>query len=215
MRIALFVLVVLALVVLPAGQAGTGYTIGFTGSSVETDTSGQGGGTRQYIGDDPSAGLRGVGWSEEADVPCYFESYDRDIDNGHDTFLGRYWEGCGGGTRGDDERVTVDGGGDLNPQTYVRGIAVCDNGKDNHRIKGIRLYRAKVWKTKKQIDELDGTTSASHAANCEQWRKAVFCPTGTIANTAVLHTDLQIAWTGAVSNAVQGISLLCLKVTWT
>ena len=80
MRIALFVLVVLALVVLPAGQAGTGYTIGFTGSSVETDTSGQGGGTRQYIGDDPSAGLRGVGWSEEADVPCYFESYDRDID---------------------------------------------------------------------------------------------------------------------------------------
>jgi hypothetical protein len=97
----------------------------------------------------------------------------------------------------------------------VRGISICDNGTDNHRLKGIRLYKAKIWKTKKQIDVIDGYVGASHPANCEVWKKAVYCPTGMIATSLILHTDTQGVWTGAWSDAVQGISLICMKVTWT
>ena len=54
-----------------------------------------------------------------------------------------------------------------------------------------------------------------HPANCDVWKKAVYCPSGMIATSAVLHTDKQLAWTGVFSDAVQGISLICMKVTWT
>jgi hypothetical protein len=202
-----------ALVVLSGAQAGDGYTISLTGIAVETDTSGQGGGILQYIGDNPDAALRGIGWSEESDIPCYFESYLRDVNDGHKTFTGLYNNGCRNLNWGDDRLALIDDATELHPQYYVRGVAICDNGDSNHRLKGIRLYKAKVWKTKKEIDQLDGWNGASHT-NCSDWKQPVYCPEGTIAESAVLHTELQTGLSGALSNSVRGISLLCMTVSW-
>jgi hypothetical protein len=202
-----------ALVVLSSAQAGDGYTISLTGFAVETDTSGQGGGVDQYIGEDPVDGLRGIGWSEESDIPCYFESHIRDINDGHKTATALYYNGCGGLNWGNDRLAQIDDDTDPHPQYYLRGIAICDNGESNHRLKGIRLYKAKVWKTKKEIDAIDGWNGASHT-NCADWKPPVYCPQGTIAESAVLHTEHQTGLSGALSNSVRGISLLCMTVTW-
>jgi len=168
---------------------------------------------RQYIGEDPCCGIRGVEWAEASDIPCHFDSHVRYIDNGYHVVTGKYWNGCGGSSWGNKKKVMLDSDSNLSPQFFVRGVAICDNGNNNHRLKGIRLYKAKVWKTKKQIDVLDGTASASHT-NCKTWKKAVFCPAGTIATSLVLHTDSQIGVSGQFSSAVKGISLLCKTVTW-
>jgi hypothetical protein len=198
----------LLLVCLAGGSTGRAstplYTVGLEADSqTTTGISGVEGAGVSPIGETPGNGLRGIGWYEKGDVPCKFESYMRNANNGGKTFFGKYWNGCVGNF-GSEKTVTLD-----DARQFVRGIAVCDSGNLNSRIKGIRLYKAKVWKTKKVIDEVYPSKSEKRT-NCKTWRKAVFCSDGAIATSAVIHWD----FSGKSSQAAVGISLECQDVTW-
>lgn len=200
-------------VLVPMAGAAEEYKVSFTGGESETASSGKSGGVRQYIGEDPSAGLRGVTWYEAGDVPCRFDSHIRFAANGYHIATGRYFSGCGPSTWGNKKSVMLDSDSNLSPREFVRGVAICDNNANNHRLKGIRLYSAKVWTTKKQVDALNGSVSDKHTS-CKVWKPAVYCASGTVATTMVLHVDRQSGTFGGWSDAVQGISLICSKVEW-
>ncbi len=210
---AIFVLVSVAALATNYTCAAEVYKVSLTGNEIESVTSGRSGGVRQYIGEIPDGGFRGVEWHEAGDIPCHFDSHMRYVNNGYHVVTGKYFNGCGPSNWGNKKSVMLDSDSNLSPGIFVRGVSICDNDKDNHRLKGIRLYSAKVWDTRKQIDTLSGYVGDSHSA-CKAWKPAVYCASGTIATSMVLHVNRQNGTLGSSSDAVWGISLLCRKVEW-
>lgn len=172
-------------------------------ASSETETAVSGfSGSKYVIGATPGFGVRGVGWFEQADKPCKFESYMRHINDGGKTVFGKYWNGC---TRswGSEKTVVLD-----DKRLFVRGVAVCDSGNLNARIKGIEFYKAKVWKTKTVVEDVY-PTKREERTNCKTWKKPVFCPDGKVATSLVIHVNLRVG-----PSEAKGMSLKCQKVTW-
>ena len=177
------------------------------GTESETAVSGVRGTIRHSL-DIGQQALRGLTWSERYDRPCYFKTLNRDLDDGKDLTVSPYWNGCGDNW-GNTKQVDFDN----NARYYVRGLAVCDSkNAGNDRVKGIRIYAAKVWKTKKVIDPLSVKSEAKHA-NCDTWRSAVYCPSNAVAHGAVLFYDNKFGFPGT-SAETTGIVLLCREVDW-
>jgi hypothetical protein len=90
------------------------------------------------------------------------------------------------------------------PRYFIRGVAVCKTSNDNNRIKGIRIYPAKVWHTARDIEPIHEPEEVSRT-NCGQWEPARFCPTNYIAvQLMVYHRPHQIT----------GLGLKCRPVTY-
>ena len=154
--------------------------------------------------------VRGLEWLESGDLPCRLQTLVRDLNDGTDTATGWYWERCPGGFWGNKKVVSFDD----NPRYYVRGLAVCDSkNKGNDRIKGIKIYPAKVWKTKEQVDAIGTPVTATHS-NCGAWKPAVFCPSGAVAHGFIFHTELDTSVMGGSGNSAIGIALKCAEVNW-
>jgi hypothetical protein len=87
---------------------------------------------------------------------------------------------------------------------FIRGIAVCNNNNSNHRLKGIRIYPAKVWVTQQRVDELTAKEEASHT-NCASWSSAEYCPANQVASAIVVHHS---------DKEITGLALRCRRVDY-
>jgi hypothetical protein len=188
-----------------AGESGARslYTISLDTRTTTTGISGIAGSRTATIGNPGTAvyGIYKLQWAEKGDVPCNFLTYTHNVDTGA-AYGGRIWDACSG-VPGNFKTATLTGS-----QIFVRGIAICDAGS-NARIKGVRLYGVKVYKTKQETDNLLGYVEAKHT-NCKTWRKAVFCSDGKLATAAMIHHD----FSGKSSQAAVGISLEFQIILW-
>lgn len=196
--------------IIPLLFSTAGHTQQFADKSASvTGVSGHRGDDQQLLSVSP-LGLNGLAWSESADNPCMFRLLTRDLANGRDTGYGAEFDGldCPNPVPGAipafpwSEDVNFNG----NPRYFVRGVAVCNNNKKNQRMKGLRIYPAKVWTTKQQIDELGKKYSDEHAlANCRTWSNPVYCPEGKVAFGVVVHYT---------RDGITGLALRCKTVEW-
>jgi hypothetical protein len=148
------------------------------------------------------SGLYAVSWSEAADKPCFMVVARRSLSNNGQLTDGvsDILNGCGGTSS------TKTASFEQHERYFIRGLAVCTNNNDNHRLKGVRIYAAKVWLTKQDVQTLSVSEEASRT-NCATWHAAVYCPAGTIAAAIVVHP------TGASPNIeITGLALRCKKV---
>lgn len=180
-------------------------------SDSETAVSGVGGGKRGIIGGGSNGALRGIDWSEDGDLPCQFQSYVKGVDT-LKTSNGSYWEKCPGQNWGNKKTITIP----LNlTYEFVRGVAICDNGKSTHRLKGIRLWKGKIATTPQGGVAATYPYLDAYHTNCKKWKKDVYCPSGYVAVQFVLHHFQQSGTFGKKGQAVEGISLICKEVIWT
>ncbi|MDR4516316.1 MAG: hypothetical protein MRK00_02835 [Nitrosomonas sp.] len=189
-------------------------SVGFkVGTDSETAISGKSGIKQQATITKVSSNtfaMRGLEWKEGGDLPCRIQTLLRSLNDGSDTPTGWYWQECPGENWGNKKEASLDS----NSRYYVRGLAVCDSkNKGNNRIKGIKVYAAKVWKTKEQIDLIKSPVAASHA-NCGTWKPAVYCPSGSIAHGVIIHTELETALFGGSGKSAVGFALKCAEVSW-
>jgi hypothetical protein len=148
-----------------------------------------------------------MSWDEDGDKPCDMEIDPRALSGPASSgsspasmdICGNPEPSLAGTT---SQRKTVSFGG--NPRHYLRGVAVCTNNNDNHRLKGIRIYAAKVWLAPEQVDELSASDQADRP-NCATWHPAVYCPADQIASALVVHHS---------DKEITGLGLRCRKVEW-
>ena len=181
------------------------------GSYESTAVSGYSGRTERIGGDEN--GLYGIQWYEDSDEPCQVRIdfgglYDRStIQGGNNSIV---YSHCSFGSGLPPIWVpgVSDGAGDVNfndnPRYYIRGLQVCTNNKDNHRLKGVRVWAAKVSKNDQQVLDL-GESDTDTLPNCSVWHTAVFCPAGKIAFGLVVHVG---------DKGVTGLALRCKQVLW-
>lgn len=157
-----------------------------------------------------TTGVQGVRVRENYDKPCALEISGKSLEQGSrdegDEELNICTDGFQfpqgalsflNGLSTSDKAVVFDG----NPRHYLRGIAVCTNNNNNHRLKGIRIYPASVG-TDATVNAL-GSYEEFRQTNCSQWHTAVYCPSGQVASgLAVHHSDEEIT----------GIALRCRRV---
>lgn len=155
-------------------------------------------------------GIDAISWHEVGDKPCAFTVRAKSLSPSSRSGSSEQMSICDGGFRlpqnwlynpspnGDTKTVVFDG----NPRHYLRGIAVCTNNDNNHRLKGIRIYPASV-DTDGNVNNLSSQESASRT-NCATWHAAVYCPNGQVASgIAVKHSDREVT----------GIALRCRRVS--
>jgi len=211
--IATLVLGVLVAATPAAGGYRTDLHVSFVAGTTTTTVSGANGDASTEVAGAASRGVYGMKWSETADMPCYWEPQWRNINNGYDVSGGVAYNGCRGGSRSDTKTVLFD-----NPRLYVRGVAVCKS-TDSLRVKGIKIYPAKVWATKAQIDSIT-TPKVEQRTNCGTWKSPVYCPRGTVATSVVFHhsADSGVKFVGVAvpvyGDSVVGIALKCQAVAW-
>lgn len=150
-------------------------------------------------------GISGLGWSEDGDKPCWMQVYQRALQGEVTSSWTDPMDICGVRT---SHPFSVDSGKSIlfgdNPRYFVRGIRACNNNRDNHRLKGVRIYAAKVWATRAQIDELSHS-EAEDRTNCATWDAPVYCPDGQIASAVVVHHS---------DDEITGLALRCRRVVW-
>lgn len=91
-----------------------------------------------------------------------------------------------------------------NPRYFIRGVAVCKSSKDNNRIKGIRIYPAKVWTSPRAIDVINAPDEASRT-NCGTWDAPAFCPANYIAVELMVYHRL---------HQITGLGLTCRQIEY-
>lgn len=157
--------------------------------------------------------LYGIAWDETQNKPCRLWLLVRNLRDGTNTraaepaldmcgrerfYLGSVAIplGLGGNRRADFA---------TSPRFFVRGIAVCANS-GNHRLKGIRIYPARVQPDGGPIGT-NGQMVEAKQPNCgnNEWRSPVFCPSGQVAFGLLLHTD---------RGSLTGLGLRCRAVEW-
>jgi len=167
-----------------------------TGTLHKTNISGFLGNKREVIGSTSKYhAISSIVASENADKPCWLRLYKGSL-NTQDNFLSNWFDQCGPSTN-----MKLVGYGEYS-SIKVRGVRVCTNNKDNHRLKGIRLYGAKVNKNgtltiQTGYDEFKRT-------NCKAWHKPVYCPSNMVA------TKLIVEYSG---DGINGLGLKCKAVT--
>jgi hypothetical protein len=149
-------------------------------------------------------GISGLSWDEDGDKPCRMWVQPRALSNA----------AAGGGGQMDIcgpvavpfvvGSLTMTVSFDGNARYFIRGIAACTNGQSNHRLKGVRIYAAKVWTTEEPVDAL-AASDEEDRPNCSQWHSAVYCPTGQIASAIVAHHS---------DREITGLALRCRRVEY-
>lgn len=150
--------------------------------------------------------LHGIRWSEADNKPCELSLMQRHLDDGRNTSTAGVFEHCLSFTNIFTEHAGVDF--QDNPRYYIRGLQVCTNKKNNHRMKGLRIFPAKVWRNEPRIDYLN-VKSEDKMANCAKWHPAVYCPRGKVAFGLDIHYSPEPA-----SDWITGLALRCKTVTW-
>ncbi len=144
-------------------------------------------------------GIQEIAWEELSDKPCYFGVTGKNPDVAPSKWTDNE-SICGGNSR-IDSRKTVKFKD--NPRYFVRGISVCTNNRSNHRLKGIKIYAAKLPAHNSRVDELTVTKKKEHT-NCRTWHSPVYCP----ANEVAFGMDMRVK-----DGAVVGIALRCAPRT--
>ena len=146
-------------------------------------------------------GLRGVDWFEDGDQPCRLGTYWRTLTAGTEVYTNGDFDHCAGAA-GNRKQV----GFWDNPRYLVRGIAVCSSktDKNEQRMKGIRLYAAKVWLTKPEVEELTTAVEEDHA-NCGTWNAPVFCPSDQAATGLIIQR---------LDRSITGLGLKCRPIQY-
>lgn len=140
-------------------------------------------------------GITQIAWEELSDKPCHIELVGKDPDNASDTQWG-VEDVCGGISRV-DSRKTVKFKD--NPRYFVRGIQVCSNNKNNHRLKGIKIFAAKLPAGNDDIQTLT-VTNKKERTNCKNWHQAVYCPSNKVASGLNVKID---------DHSIVGLGLEC------
>lgn len=140
-------------------------------------------------------GIQKIAWQELSDRPCQFFVTGKNPDVSPSEWTDN--EGfCGGISRSDSHKEVK---WPDNPRYFVRGISVCTNGKSNHRMKGLKIYAAKLPAGSDAVDNLTVTDKAERT-NCKDWHGPVYCPSGMVA----FGMELRVK-----DDAVVGIALRC------
>ena len=156
------------------------------------------------VGGAGNVAIKGLTWREDADKPCHMAISERGLAEATP------WDAPSMDICGivssyliatATERVLSF---DANPRYFLRGIAVCNNDKSNHRLKGIRIYAAKVWSTQQQVDELTMSQQTS-LTNCDRWDSAVYCPADNVASAVVVHHN---------NKEITGLALRCRPIDY-
>ncbi len=128
-------------------------------------------------------GLYGIDWYEDGDQPCHLGTYWRTLTQGTEVYTNGDFDHCAG-SPGNRKAVQFSD----NPRYFIRGIATCSSkvDKNKQRIKGIKVYAAKVWLGKPEVEELTTAIQDDHK-NCDTWNAAVFCPADQAATGLVIH----------------------------
>lgn len=178
----------------------------FTGGDVLTHTTYSGwAGRTSHIEESlfPGAfglgGVAGISWWEDGDQPCQIRLHLRSLKDGREGTNGEDENSCNGSA---SNRKTV--GFFDNPRMFVRGIAVCSSksNRNEQRMKGIKLYGAKVWLSKPEVEEVTTTAVEDHV-RCGTWNAPVFCPADTVATGLVIER---------VGSSITGLGLSCRPV---
>ena len=131
---------------------------------------------------------------ERNNVPCYLYITKHDI-NGTSSPGYSTWNECNG-TSVENKNV----GFTLGTGLYVYGIQACTNNKNNHRVKGIRVFGGPI---QDGIIQHIGLFDDFSRPNCSTWHSAVYCPLRQVA------TKVRIHHTG---DEINGLSLACRVV---
>ena len=156
------------------------------------------------VGEGPF-GINEVSWWEDSDKPCFMRIGVRTLKEPASFGGQQQIDICNPGlvdyfVGTETKTVTFQS----NPRHVVRGVAACTNNKDNHRLKGVRIYAAKVWTTSEQVEELS-VSDQEDRPNCATWHRAVYCPVDQIASALVVHHS---------DKEITGLALRCRKVEY-
>lgn len=156
------------------------------------------------VGEGP-VGVMGLSWSEDGDKPCTFQVFQRALQGSVASSWTQPMDICGVYT---SNPFTANSSKTISfedhARYYVRGIRVCNNNRDNHRLKGVRIYAAKVWSTREQVDELSASEMEDRT-NCATWDSPVYCPADHIASAIVVHHS---------EDEITGLALRCRRVSY-
>ncbi len=143
--------------------------------------------------------LYGFAWYEDGNQPCRIGTYWRTLTQGTEVYTNSAFDHCSGSPGNRKAVIFAD-----NPRYFVRGIATCSSkvDKNEHRVKGVKIYAAKVWMTKPDVEALTTVQLDDHA-NCGTWNAAVFCPAGQVAVGLVIHRE---------DRSMTGLGLRCRPV---
>jgi hypothetical protein len=146
------------------------------------------------------SGLIGITWYEDSDQPCHLGTHLRTLTQGSEAYIDGDFKHCAG----NPGNIKSVGFWD-NPRYFVRGIAVCSSrtGK-SERVKGIKLYAAKAWLTKPEVEELTTAVMEDHT-NCGTWNAAVFCPADQAATSLIIYR---------ADRSITGLGLRCRPIQY-
>lgn len=145
-------------------------------------------------------GLMGITWFEDRDQPCHLGTHLRTLTEGTEVYTNGDFDHCAGNPGNRKEVGFWD-----NPRYFVRGIAVCSSKTGNEeRMKGIKLYAAKAWLTKPEVEELTTAVMEDHT-NCGTWDAAVFCPADHAATSLIIHRS---------DRSITGLGLKCRPIQY-
>ncbi len=143
-------------------------------------------------------------WSRESgNRPCQLAVRARNLNaNSTDATAGDIATDCTSGTKMLEVNFSD------NPRYFVRGIGVCSSKTGNKkRMKGFKIVAAKVWQTKRQIDDL-ATTETDTRNNCAgDWHDTVYCDPGDVASGVNVYWDRD-------EDAITGLGLRCRRIAW-
>jgi len=192
--------------VLVSGAARAGAEPHFDGSSpTNTSYSGWAGAISEAntptLIDGGKAAVYGIDWYEEGNQPCRIGMYSRTLTEASEVYTNTSLNNCSG-TGGNRKEVRFAD----NPRYFVRGIALCSSKVDSNRkrMKGVKLYAAKVWLNKPEVQELTTAIVDDHA-NCGTWNAPVYCPANQVAVGLIAHRD---------GKSFTGLGLKCRPVRY-
>ena len=167
------------------------------GDYVLSGVSGYSGGERIRL-DHVTKFMDRIAWAEESNRPCLlanlsgakvleFKHCDRTFD------LLASWP----------DHKSVGGLG------LIRSLRVCNNNKDNKRLKGIQIWGAAIDDNGNRVDQPESTYESN--ANCATWGEVVRCPSGKRATGLLIHAN-DAAGAGL---QIVGLELICRGITQT
>jgi hypothetical protein len=91
--------------------------------------------------------------------------------------------------------------------TFIYGIGACTSKTENFkRLKGVRVYRAKIHPDGRW-DKITDEDQSFDRPNCESWKTPVFCPDGWFANEVVVSFQQN-----GNDDIFTGLNLRCKKM---
>lgn len=143
-----------------------------------------------------SAILAGLEMDETGDKPCFIRAHWwRFTTDDVPQELTTDFNICGKAVDGDKSALFSN---PRDTKTGVRAIQVCNNGDNNHRLKGVKIFGATVDQSQSGKVVPSGATDSFERTNCKHpWKAVRECASGKIAvGLLVEHTDDEVTGLG-------------------